>query len=115
MICDTFAIVRVPFPFVEQAKQQYRPALVVSSYRFNSEHNVSVCATITRAQANPWVSDVPIENWSAAGLNAACYIRFKIFSLDNTLIEKQLGALPDATRHTFKEQWERYFRNITVL
>ena len=40
-----------------------------------------------------WPSDVAIQDWREAGLNVSCKVRFKLFTLDDTLIVRKLGAL----------------------
>lgn len=40
-----------------------------------------------------WPSDVDIADWQDAGLNVPCRIRFKLFTLDDTLIIRRLGRL----------------------
>ena len=47
---------------------------------------------ITSAGSN-WPSDVAIQDWREAGLNVPCKIRFKLFTLDDTLIVRKLGRL----------------------
>ena len=40
-----------------------------------------------------WPSDVEIRDWREAGLNVPCKVRFKLFTLDDTLIVRKLGTL----------------------
>ena len=47
---------------------------------------------VTSARAR-WPSDVALQDWRRAGLNAACWVRFKLFTLDDHLIIRGLGAL----------------------
>ncbi len=47
---------------------------------------------ITSARGD-WPSDVAIRNWREAGLNVPCKVRFKLFTLDDTLIVRKLGRL----------------------
>lgn len=47
---------------------------------------------ITSARSD-WPSDVVIHNWREAGLEVPCKIRFKLFTLDDSLIVRKLGAL----------------------
>ena len=39
-----------------------------------------------------WPSDVKIQGWREAGLNVPCKVRFKLFTLDDTLIVRKLGT-----------------------
>ena len=43
--------------------------------------------------ANDWSSDVAIREWREAGLNVPCKVRFKLFTLDDSLIVRKLGRL----------------------
>ena len=40
-----------------------------------------------------WPSDVAIQDWREAALNVPCKVRFKLFTLDDTLIVRKLGTL----------------------
>lgn len=74
MAFDALDVVVVPFPFADRDDAKRRPALVVSSSEFNREHRQSVLAMITAAAGADWPSDVPLRDWTAAGLAvpAAC-------------------------------------------
>ena len=93
MICDFGDVVVVPFPFVDLAAEKRRPSLVLSYGTFNTGHGHSVCAMITAAAQSKWASDIAIEDLKAAGLNRPCVIRWKIFTLPNTLILRRAGEL----------------------
>ncbi len=99
MIYEPMQIVVVPFPFTDRNASKRRPALVVSSAKFNTGHSQTVLAMITSAKGNNWPSDVTVENWRDAGLSVACRVRLKLFTLDNALILRSCGSLSarDAT------------------
>ncbi len=92
MTYEPFDVVVVPFPFTDRRASKRRPALIVSSDCFNEAHEQAVLAMITTT-AIEWPSDVAIQGWQEAGLNAPCKVRFKLFTLDYTLIVRRLGAL----------------------
>ena len=92
MTFESFDVVVVPFPFTDRRAVKRRPALIVSSASFNEAHEQSILAMITTT-AVAWPSDVALRGWQEAGLNAPCKVRFKLFTLDHTLIVRQLGAL----------------------
>ncbi len=48
---------------------------------------------ITTARHSDWPNDVRLEDWSAAGLTAACFVRLKLFTFDRTLIIRRLGLV----------------------
>jgi len=89
MIYKSFDIVVVPFPFTDKSSEKRRPAVVLSSL---SPHH-TILSMITSTHLEPWKSDVSIEYWKEAGLTTSSRIRFKIFTLDQTLILKTLGSL----------------------
>ena len=91
---EQWDVVVVPFPFSDGPARRRRPALVLS--RPDALGNVighSVLAMITSAGHRRWPLDVPLADLSAAGLPAASVVRFKIFTLDDRLIERKVGAL----------------------
>jgi mRNA interferase MazF len=89
----TFDVVSVPFPFTDREASKRRPALIISSARFNQHHNQVILSMITSTTENLWHSDVPITNWQFAGLKVACRVRLKIFTLDQSLVVKVIGHL----------------------
>ena len=54
---------------------------------------------ITTAARSRWAQDVIIDDLSSAGLSRPCVIRWKIFTLPNENILKQLGALAEPDRN----------------
>lgn len=98
MTFEQLAVVVVPFPFSDRPGAKRRPAVVVSSAVFNAEHHQVVCAMITSAPGPDWPSDVHLESWRETGLSVRCRVRFKLFTLDHSLILDRIGALsgPDA-------------------
>ena len=93
MICDSWEIVVVPFPFTDRVVQKKRPALIVSVKAFN-QHGQTLMAMIT-SSSWPWPSDRPLRDLASAGLSMPCVVRMKLFTLDNRLIIKQIGKLAD--------------------
>lgn len=94
-ICERFDVVVVPFPFIDSAEAKTRPALVLSARAFNIAHGASVLAMITTATHSRWPSDIAIDH-AAAGLRASSVVRLKLFTLDNGMIARRLGALAPA-------------------
>ncbi|MDE0202748.1 MAG: type II toxin-antitoxin system PemK/MazF family toxin [Rhodospirillaceae bacterium] len=92
MTYEPFDVVVVPFPFTDRRASKRRPALIVSSASFNEAHEQAVLTMITTT-AIEWPSDVALGDWQEAGLNAPCKVRFKLFTLDDTLIVRRLGTL----------------------
>lgn len=93
MISDPGAVVLVPFPFVDKPVSKLRPALVLSARTFGEREQQSVLAMITTAAAARWRSDHSIQDWEGAGLKTPCVVRMKLFTLENSLIIRELGLL----------------------
>ena len=53
---------------------------------------------ITSAVHAPWPGDTRLADLTSAGLRKPCLVRLKIFTLDNRLIERQIGQLARADR-----------------
>ena len=92
MICETWDVVVVPFPFTDSPASKRRPALVLSSQAFNQGSGHSLMAQITKAKQSSWPGDFSIQNVEA-GLPERCIVRMKLFTIDNRLIQKRLGRL----------------------
>jgi mRNA interferase MazF len=90
VICDRGTVVVVPFPYTDRTVTKRRPALVMSGRTFNGNGH-SLIAMITTTSGS-WPLDVTFD-WAAAGLTVASIIRLKLFTLDNRLIIRTLGAL----------------------
>ncbi len=96
MTYKPFEVVVVPFPFTDRNTDKRRPALVLSDdIQFNRLSDHAVLAMIT-SQKNPdWPLDTKITGNRQAGLPAPSKVRMKLFTLDNRLIVKKIGALTD--------------------
>ena len=92
MTFESLDVVVVPFPFTDRRISKRRPALIVSSSDFNRAHEQFILAMITSAGGD-WPSDVAVRGWREAGLNVPCKVRFKLFTLDDSLIVRKLGRL----------------------
>jgi mRNA interferase MazF len=99
VICDLGDVVVVPFPFVDIAAEKRRPAVVMSREGFNRSNGHSICAMVTTAGRMNWPTDISIANLEAAGLPRACVVRFKLFTLPNSIILRRAGALSESDRN----------------
>jgi mRNA interferase MazF len=104
---EQWEVVIVPFPFSGQPGSKRRPALVLSNRAFN-QHGFSVLAMITTTRHHPWPGDVTVADLNAAGLNAPCLVRLKLFTLDNRLIIKKIGRLSAADQLRVSKQLQSY-------
>jgi mRNA interferase MazF len=104
---DQWDVVIVPFPFSAQPGNKRRPALVLSKRAFN-QHGATVLAMITTAGHHPWPGDVHLTDLKAAGLNAPCLARLKLFTLDNRLVVKKIGRLAAADQQQISQQLQTF-------
>ncbi len=97
-IFDPGDIVVVPFPFSDLPVSKPRPALVISPSEANASNEITLLAMITTASAGRKPGDIEIQDISAAGLRTPSILRLKLFTLDNRLISRRVGALSPADR-----------------
>jgi mRNA interferase MazF len=96
MIFDRFELIVVPFPFVDSPRTRPRPALVLSNRHFNRANGHTVLAMVTRATHTRWPSDHAIEDLAPTGLRDPSVVRFKVFTLDNRILQRGIGRLGNA-------------------
>jgi mRNA interferase MazF len=106
-ICDRYEIAIVLFPFTDVAVQRGRPALVLSNRTFNEAHGHSILTMITTAVHSRWPTDHLIGERQAAGLKTASVIRWKVFTLQNVLISRRIGALAASDRRAVEAGLKR--------
>ncbi len=110
MICKQFDVVEVPFPFVDTpAITKKRKALVISKYDFNLQNSATILCMITSATNSKWLGDIQIKNLKEAGLKKECVIRFKLFTLDNSLILNICGKLSEKDQDYFETTKKLFF------
>lgn len=109
MICDHGEVVLVPFPFVDLPISKKRPALVLSVAEFNEETDHSILAMITTAKSSSWPSDHFLLEHEAVGLKKNCYVRWKTFTLPNSLILRRIGHLSTQDQAHIRLQMEAIF------
>jgi len=102
------AVVLISFPFTDGVSAKRRPALVM----FNNGDNDLLLARIT-TQANRTPYDCELRDWRAAGLKAASFVRLhKMATLEQRLVEGQLGVLTAADWQDVLRVWEDLCRAI---
>lgn len=92
-VCEPGDVAIVPFPFTDIAVAKPRPALALSAKDSNEANGATLFAMITTAARSRWPSDIPVSDGKAAGLSAASLVRVKLFTLDNRLVSRKIGAL----------------------
>ncbi|MCX8085866.1 MAG: type II toxin-antitoxin system PemK/MazF family toxin [Rhodocyclaceae bacterium] len=109
MSLERFTVVRVPFPFTDREASKHRPALVLSTAKFNASAGHAVMAMITSAAHAPWPLDCPIADLKAAGLSAPSIVRMKLFTLDLRLSRGELGRLSPEDAALVRDRLEGLF------
>lgn len=94
--------VLVPFPFTDLPVSKRRPSVVLSSRAFSEASGQSVMGMITTGARSTWTGDIAIGDLVEAGLSHPSLIRFKLFTLPNDLIVRQLGRLSQADQVNLK-------------
>lgn len=92
-ICDAGDVAIVPFPLTDIALAKPRPALVLSGADANEASGNTIFAMITTAARSHWPQDVVLADAAACGLRTASLVRVKLFTLDNRLVSRKIGAL----------------------
>jgi mRNA interferase MazF len=88
-------VVLVPFPFTEQKASKKRPALVVSSERYNDSCPDLIVAQITgRVDAPHRLGDHLVRAWREAGLLRPSMVRARLTTLNRGVILRHLGRMP---------------------
>jgi mRNA interferase MazF len=106
-----FDVVIVPFPFTDTSSTKRRPALIISDHLlFNAPMHRSVMAMITTASHCPWLLDLNILDLASAGLTHPSIIRMKLFTLDDVLVVKRIGALSQVDRESTQRAIAQLFR-----
>jgi mRNA interferase MazF len=111
MICERFDVVVVPFPFVDAARTKPRPALVLSGGAFNRANRHTMLAMITRATHTSWPSDRAIASLPSTGLRDPSVVRFKVFTLDNRILQCRIGHLSDDDARACAAALDAVFRS----
>jgi mRNA interferase MazF len=108
MTCDAFDIVVVTFPFMERPARKRRPALVITAKNFNAANRYTALAMITTASGERWPDDHLFSTLQHHGLAKECFLRWKLFTLPNDMIERKLGTVEGAELLILKKRPRHY-------
>jgi mRNA interferase MazF len=90
-------VLLVPFPFTDQSGAKQRPAVVLSSDRYNQSHPDIILAPITSHGMRD-ADETSLVDWHAAGLLKPSVVKPVLSSFDTRLVRRQLGTLAPADR-----------------
>lgn len=87
-------VVLVPFPFTDQSGAKKRPAVVVSSKRYNTDRRDIVIMAIT-SQVRPSLAfgEALITNWQTAGLLKTSVLKPVFATIEQNLVLRTMGKL----------------------
>ena len=91
-------IVRVDFPFADEATTRRRPAPVVAAPAATSVFSVVWVLMITSPAQGPWPLDVPISDLRRGGLSHACVVRTSNVATLDSRLATRIGELAAGNR-----------------
>lgn len=87
-------VVLVPFPFTDQRVIKKRPAVIISSERYQNSHPDLILMAVTSQQQTLMIPDhIQIVNWQAAGLAKPSVVKPIVMMLEQQLVIRVLGRL----------------------
>lgn len=87
------SIILVPFPFSDQSTSKKRPAVIISSDEYNSNHyDLVVMAITSKIEKN---DKYILKDWEESGLLKESALKPVFFTIEKSLIIRQLGELTD--------------------
>ena len=81
-------------------------------YKAGDGHDILVLAMITSAKRRLWEYDVEIRDWQQAGLPGPSVLRWKVFSLDASLVLDQRGSVTTKDKRHIAESFRAVFSGI---
>jgi mRNA interferase MazF len=85
-------VILVPFPFTDLSAIRVRPAVVVSTEAYASETKDVIVAMVT-SQPYHGQTDLALQDWREAGLIYPSWVRIKLATLEERLIQFSPGRL----------------------
>src|SRR5437667_3316019 len=97
-------VVLVPFPFTDQSAVKRRPAVVISSTDYHTDHiNLILMGISSQVTASPRVGEVHVIDWKNAGLIGPSVVKAVITTIERRLVIRKLGALSHTDRSTLEQ------------
>ncbi len=91
-------IVRVDFPFADQAATRRRPALVIGTPSATDAFSLLWVLMITSATRGLWPLDVPVSDLQRGGLPHACAVRTSKVATFDVRLAELIGDLAEEDR-----------------
>lgn len=107
-------IVLIRFPFSDIETLKKRPGFVLSRIRFSSKMHLYIIAMITsKTDTIKLNGDVKIGFWEKAGLLHPSQVRLaKIATLEDEIIERQIGTITKDDMENIQESFKKIFKEI---
>lgn len=97
-------VVLVPFPFTDQTATKKRPAVVVSSDAYHSDHINLILMGISSQLSSPLrAGEVIIKEWKKAGLINPSAVKPVLTTIEKRLVIHKLGTLSQADRRAVEQ------------
>jgi mRNA interferase MazF len=94
-------VVLVPFDFTDRSGAKWRPAVVVSSNRYNRQTPDVLIASVTgNLRAIPHPGDCHLKDWQSAGLLKPSLVQTKLATIEGSIIGRKLGQLSTTDMET---------------
>ncbi len=91
-------VILLPIPFTDLTSRKVRPAVVVGHSSFAGDLFV---VPISSQLENV---DLPLKDWSSAGLNVPCGIKSQLATIEGRLAVKSIGVLSPHDQASCKER-----------
>ena len=87
-------VVLVQFPFTDQSSTKQRPAIVISSARYNTERpDLVILAVTSRMRETLGYGEHLLTDWSVVGLLKPSVVKPLIATIEKSLVRTVLGQL----------------------
>jgi mRNA interferase MazF len=97
-------VVLVPFPFTDQSGTKKRPAVIVSSPRYNANRRDLVIMAITSQIHQPLgFGEAMVADWQSAGLIKASVLKPVFTTIEQGLVVRTMGKLSAADLKALRE------------
>ncbi len=97
-------VILVPFPFTDQTTNKKRPAIIISSNKYNTDRPDTIIMAITsQLKSKNIIGEVIIQEWEKAGLLKASAIKPVITTIEKKLIIRKMGKLENKDLLTLQE------------
>lgn len=97
-------IILVPFPFTDQSATKKRPAVVISSKRYNEQRpDLIIMAVTSQIKPAAIIGEVIIQDWQTAGLLKPSAIKPVITTIEKPLVIKTMGQLKQNDQKALQE------------